>query len=63
VMVNSPIGIALTKSSLQFNVDAPGLEAAIEMENRAIFMSQSTADSAEKRTAFIEKRRPLFKGQ
>jgi len=26
-------------------------------------MSQSTADSAEKRTAFIEKRRPLFKGQ
>jgi enoyl-CoA hydratase len=63
VMVNSPIGIALTKSSLQFNVDAPSLEAAIEMENRAIFMSQSTADTAEKRAAFIEKRKPLFRGE
>lgn len=63
VMMNSPIGIAVTKSSLQFNVDAPSLEAAIEMENRAIFMSQSTLDSAEKREAFIEKRKPVFTGE
>ncbi|SCW60741.1 Enoyl-CoA hydratase [Sphingobium faniae] len=63
VMVNSPIGVAVTKSSLQFNVDAPSLEAAIEMENRAIFMSQSTTDTAEKRKAFIEKRKPVFKGE
>lgn len=63
VMANSPVGIALTKSSLWHNVDAPSLEAAIEMENRAIFMSQSTADTAEKRAAFIEKRRPKFTGQ
>ncbi|ATI83288.1 enoyl-CoA hydratase/isomerase family protein [Sphingobium yanoikuyae] len=63
VMVNSPIGLAVTKGSMWLNVDAPSLEAAIEMENRAIFMSQSTADSAEKRKAFIEKRRPDFTGQ
>lgn len=63
VMINSPIGISVTKSSMWLNVDAPSLEAAIEMENRAIFMSQSTADSAEKRKAFIEKRRPNFTGQ
>lgn len=63
VMVNSPIGIALTKRSMWANVDAPSLAAAIELENRAIFMSQSTADSAEKRAAFIEKRRPRFTGQ
>lgn len=63
VMVNSPIGISVTKSSMWLNVDAPSLEAAIEMENRAIFMSQSTADSGEKRKAFIEKRRPNFTGQ
>jgi enoyl-CoA hydratase len=31
------------------------------MENRAIFISQSTEDTAEKRTAFLEKRRPEFK--
>lgn len=63
VMVNSPIGISVTKSSMWHNVDAPSLEAAIEMENRAIFMSQSTQDSAEKRKAFIEKRRPSFTGE
>lgn len=63
VMINSPIGIAVTKSSMHFNVDAPSLEAAIEMENRAIYMSQSTLDSAEKRKAFIEKRKPVFTGE
>lgn len=62
IMVNSPIGIALTKNSLHRNVDAPSLEAAMELENRAIFMSQSTEDTAEKRRAFIEKRRPDFQG-
>lgn len=63
VMVNSPIGIALTKGSLRSNVDAPSLAAAIELENRAIFMSQSSADTAEKRKAFIEKRPPRFTGE
>lgn len=60
IMVNSPIGIALTKQTMWLNANAPSLEAAIEMENRAIFISQSTQDSAEKRTAFQEKRRPDF---
>jgi enoyl-CoA hydratase len=63
VMANSPIGIAVTKSSLVFNADAQSLEAAIEMENRAIFMSQSTLDTTEKRKAFIEKRKPSFTGE
>jgi enoyl-CoA hydratase len=63
VMANSPIGIALTKQSMWRNVDAPGLEPAIELENRAIFMSQSTTDTAEKRSAFIEKRKPNFTGR
>ena len=63
VLINSPIGIALTKSSMWRNVDAPSLESAIELENRAIFMSQSTADAAEKRKSFFEKRRPGYTGQ
>jgi enoyl-CoA hydratase len=60
VQVNSPIGIALTKQTMWLNAAAGSLEAAIEMENRAIFISQSTEDSAEKRRAFLEKRRPQF---
>lgn len=60
ILVNSPIGTALTKQSLWLNETAPSLEAAIEMESRAIFISQTTEDTAEKRRAFVEKRRPQF---
>jgi enoyl-CoA hydratase len=60
IMVNSPIGIALTKQSMWLNASAPSLDAAIELENRAIVISQSTEDTAEKRAAFLEKRRPKF---
>lgn len=60
IMGNSPIGIALTKQSMWMNANAPSLEAAIELENRAIFISQSTDDTAEKRAAFLAKRTPEF---
>ena len=63
IMANSPIGIALTKQSLWLNAAAGSLEAAIEMENRAIAISQATQDSAEKRRSFVEKRRPVFTGK
>lgn len=63
IAVNSPIGIALTKQSMWLNASVASLDAAIEVENRAIFISQSTDDSAEKRKSFIEKRRPAFRGR
>jgi enoyl-CoA hydratase len=63
ILSNSPIGISLTKQSLWLNQSAGSLEAAIELENRAVFMSQSTEDTAEKRRAFIEKRKPRFTGR
>lgn len=62
VMANSPIGVSLTKQSMWMNANAGSLEAAIELENRAIFISQSTEDTAEKRKSFIEKRDPVFTG-
>jgi len=63
ILVNSPIGIALTKQSLWLNAGAGSLEAAIEMENRGIAISQATEDSAEKRRAFGERRRAVFRGK
>ena len=53
IMVNVPIGVWLTKN-------ATSLEAAIELENRAVAIAQSTADAAEKRASFLEKRAPKF---
>ena len=58
---NVPIGISLTKQSLRFNQSAGGLEAAIEMESRAIAVSRATEDAEEKRNAFREKRDPRFR--
>jgi enoyl-CoA hydratase len=63
IATNSPIGIALTKQSLWLNQSAGSLEAAIELESRAIYISQTTEDTAEKRRAFTEKRRPHLKNR
>lgn len=60
IMVNVPMGIWLTKQTMWHNLNAGSLEAAIEFENRAVFMAQSTEDSKEKRASFIEKRAPAF---
>ncbi len=55
--------LALAKQSMWLNANIGSLEAAIELENRGIFVSQSTEDAAEKRKSFIEKRRPAFFGR
>jgi enoyl-CoA hydratase len=60
IMVNVPIGIWLTKQSLWMNQNVGSLETAIEMETRAVAVSQATEDAAEKRKSFLEKRPPNF---
>jgi enoyl-CoA hydratase len=60
ISANVPMGIWMTKQSLWFNQNASSLEAAIEFENRAVQIAQSTNDAVEKRTAFIEKRPPGY---
>ena len=63
IMVNVPIGIWLTKQSLWLNQNVGSLDAALEMESRAVAVSQTTTDAAEKRAAFMEKRAPKFTNQ
>jgi enoyl-CoA hydratase len=60
---NSPFGIRLTKQVLQANVDAPSLEAALELENRTQVLTTRTHDMAEALTAFREKRPPVWTGR
>jgi len=60
ILVNVPIGVSLTKQSLWLNQGIGSLEAAIELESRAVAIAQSTADAAEKRASFLEKREPRF---
>lgn len=60
ILANVPIGVWLTKQSLWLNQAAGSLEAAIELEGRAVAIAQATQDAAEKRAAFLEKRTPAF---
>jgi enoyl-CoA hydratase len=61
ISANTPLGIWLTKQNLWLNQSAGSLDAAIELEARAIHLSQASADLTERRKAALEKRRPQFK--
>jgi enoyl-CoA hydratase/carnithine racemase len=45
----SPLGVQLTKRALQVNTDAPGLDAAVQLENRNQVLSHATDDAAARR--------------
>nr|MDO8081020.1 enoyl-CoA hydratase-related protein [Candidatus Freyarchaeota archaeon] len=56
----SPLGLRLTKSSINANINAPNLEAALAIENRAQVICMCTTDPREGITAFFEKRDPKY---
>ena len=60
ICANVPIGVWLTKQSLWLNQGVASLEAACEIEARAVFQAQATDDAVEKRKSFLEKRAPTF---
>ncbi len=60
MITTSPLGLRLTKECLNMSVDAPGLEAAINMEDRNQILCAQTNDVREGMTAFLEKRKPNY---
>lgn len=60
MLTTSPLGLRLTKECLNMSVDAPGLEAAINMEDRNQILCAQTNDVREGMTAFLEKRKPVY---
>jgi enoyl-CoA hydratase/carnithine racemase len=58
----SPIGLRMTKDGLNHAIDAGSLEAAMAIENRNQLLCVQSPDFAEGQRAFLEKRRPVFKG-
>jgi enoyl-CoA hydratase len=56
----SPLGLRLTKSSINANIGASSLEAALEMENRAQVLCMTSKDMNEGIAAFMEKREPKY---
>ncbi len=56
----APLALSLTKDVLNVNIDAPGFEAAVALEDRQQVMLTTTADHGEAVSAFLQKRAPSF---
>lgn len=60
-MLNAtPLALRLTKDCLNQNIDAPGLRAAIAMEDRNQVLCTRGGDFGEGIRAFLEKRKPVY---
>jgi enoyl-CoA hydratase len=57
---NAPLAISLTKEVMWANLHAGSLDQALALESRTQIMARNTADAAEARKAFLEKRAPVF---
>lgn len=60
IMLNSPFGVALTKEGMWSALEIPGMQAAIDLENRQQIMASATADHIEGMQAFLERRPPSY---
>ncbi len=60
---NSPFAVRMTKEVLAISVDAPSIEAAVELENRTQVIATRTEDVHEAVAAFKEKRPGRFTGR
>lgn len=61
MLLTSPMGLRLSKDALNRNIDAPGFEAALALEDRQQVLLSQTADAREAQRAFLEKRTPEFR--
>ena len=60
MLATTPMGLRLTKEGLNQSVDAPGLEAAMAIEDRQQSLTALTDDCREAQRAFLEKRAPAW---
>lgn len=56
----TPLGLRLTKEALNFAIDAPGLEAAVAMEDRNQILCVKDENFEEGIRAFLDKRTPQY---
>jgi enoyl-CoA hydratase/carnithine racemase len=56
----SPMGLRMTKQTLNALIDAPGIDAALMIEDRQQVILLETSDHREAVAAFLERRDPLY---
>jgi enoyl-CoA hydratase len=60
IMLNTPFGVALTKEGMWSALEIPGMQNAIDLENRQQIMASFSDDHREAMAAFLEKRPPRY---
>jgi enoyl-CoA hydratase len=58
----SPVAVRLAKEAIDKAFEAP-LSVGVEYERRAFYLSRASEDASEGLSAFVEKRKPDFKGK
>jgi enoyl-CoA hydratase/carnithine racemase len=61
MLATTPWGLRLSKQALNLNIDAPSLDHAMAIEDRQQIILGQMSDFREAMTAFVEKRKPVFK--
>src|SRR4051812_47766446 len=62
IAAKSPVSVRLAKEAVDQAFEAP-LTAGLELERRSFYLARAAEDATEGLTAFVEKRRPDFKGR
>jgi enoyl-CoA hydratase len=62
IAAKSPVSVRLAKEAIDKSFDAP-LSVGLEFERRAFYLARASEDASEGLTAFVEKRKPDFKGR
>jgi enoyl-CoA hydratase/carnithine racemase len=62
IRANAPFATWMTKETMWQTVDAPSMRHALDIENRTQILCSATGDTAEARSAFLEKRPPEWRG-
>lgn len=60
MILNTPMGVWMTKEVMWSQLEIPSLQAGIDLENRTQILLSHTADHTEAMRAFLEKRPPSY---
>jgi len=63
MMINTPLDNWLTKQALHANLEAQSFARALDLDTRGVILARTTADTAERRSAGEEHRRPNYRHQ
>lgn len=63
IVNKSPLALRLAKMTIHHALETPDIDSALALERTAASLILSTEDSREGAAAFLEKRKPIFRGR